>query len=75
MRNKSLGVLSIIFAIFLGCIIIFITNKTIESNKVISIEKENFIKDSIEIEQIKKQLKSYPYDHSEIKDSTVKYVK
>jgi hypothetical protein len=52
--------------------IIFITSKTIEANRVISIERENFIKDSIETEQIKKLLKSYPYDHSEIKDTIVK---
>jgi hypothetical protein len=71
MKSKSSGVLSIIFAIFLGCMIIFITSKTIEANRVISIERENFIKDSIETEQIKKQLRSYPYDHSEIKDTTV----
>jgi hypothetical protein len=72
MRNKPSGVLSITFAIFLGCMIIFITSKTIEANRVISIERENFIKDSIETEQIKKLLKSYPYDHSEIKDTIVK---
>jgi hypothetical protein len=29
------------------------------------------LKDSLEMEYYKKELKSYPYDHSEIKDTTV----
>lgn len=32
-------------------------------------EKFRLMKDSLEVEYYKKQLESYPYDHSEIKDS------
>lgn len=32
-------------------------------------EKYRILKDSLEVEYYKKQLESYPYNHSEIKDS------
>jgi len=43
-------------------------NQDVEDRKeFLRIEK---LKDSLEIEFYKKQLESYPYDHSEIKDTT-----
>lgn len=34
-------------------------------------DRVKYLKDSLEMEYYKKQLESYPYDHSEIKDTTV----
>ena len=41
------------------------------NNRRMSHDRVKYLKDSLEMEYIKKQLESYPYDHSEIKDTTV----
>jgi cell division protein FtsL len=54
--------------IILGITFFFITKtkNTVEKNKI------EYLKDSLEMEYNKKQLETYPFDHSEIKDTTVK---
>jgi hypothetical protein len=41
-------------------------------NVRMSHDRVKYLRDSLEMEYIKKQLETYPYDHSEIKDITVK---
>jgi hypothetical protein len=71
-----------IYLLFLGLSIIsigitfmFISLK--EEEIIIRQEKNRieFVKDSLDTEYNMKQLNSYPFEHSEIKDSTVKYDK
>lgn len=67
-----------LIAILIGLLILFIvlivtsTEKKTVNKEQISHDRLLYIKDSLEMEYIKKQLESYPYDHSEIKDTTVK---
>lgn len=51
--------------------IIFLVNDSPYNSKKMSHGRVKYLKDSLEMEYIKKQLESYPYDHSEIKDTTV----
>jgi hypothetical protein len=51
--------------------IIFLVNDSPYNSKKMSHDRVKYLKDSLEMEYIKKQLESYPYDHSEIKDTTV----
>ena len=61
---------SVLFIIF---ILIIITSIIDSSNKQMTHNKLEFIKDSLETEYYKKQLESYPYDHSKIPtDDTIK---
>ena len=41
------------------------------SNPQMNHDRVKYLRDSLEMEYYKKQLESYPYDHSEIKDTTV----
>jgi hypothetical protein len=41
------------------------------SNSQMNHDRVKYLRDSLEMEYYKKQLESYPYDHSEIKDTTV----
>ena len=41
------------------------------SNLQMNHDRVKYLRDSLEMEYYKKQLESYPYDHSEIKDTTV----
>jgi hypothetical protein len=71
MRSNSFFMLvSVLFVIFISIIITSIIDS---SNKKITHNKLKFIKDSLETEYYKKQLESYPYDHSKIPtDDTIK---
>lgn len=53
-------------------LLIFLPNKKIDTKEKLSHDRIIYLKDSIEMEYLKKQLESYPYNHSEIKDITVK---
>ena len=57
-----------------GMMIVFVTlmfavskNNGIVFDKKLSHDRVKFLRDSLEMEYYKKQLESYPYDHSEIK--------
>ena len=52
--------------------IIFVVNDNSYDSKKMSHDRVRFLKDSLEMEYIKKQLESYQYDHSEIKDTVSK---
>lgn len=59
--------------IFLILSLIIITSRIDLNNKQMTHDKLEFIKDSLETEYYKKQLESYPYDHSKIPtDDTIK---
>jgi hypothetical protein len=62
-----ISILALLFVI----IVLQLTNKTSKDEKMTHNRLE-YLKDSLEMEYYKKQLESYPYDHSEIKDITVK---
>jgi hypothetical protein len=71
MRNRTFALLMVsMMAIF---VIIMFSSKISDggSNPRMSHDRVKYLKDSLEMEYIKKQLESYPYDHSEIKDTTV----
>lgn len=53
--------------IALGLTFILIT--IMQSKKSLSDNRLKYIKDSLETEYHKKQLETYPFDHSEIKDT------
>jgi len=46
--------------------------KMTPKDKKMTHNRLEYLRDSLEMEYYKKQLESYPYDHSEIKDITVK---
>lgn len=50
----------------------FMLTSDSSTNKKMSHDRVRYLKDSLEMEYIKKQLESYPYDHSEIKDTISK---
>jgi hypothetical protein len=57
-------------AIFL--MIIFSSKKSDGGNNSrMSQDRVKYLRDSLEMEYIKKQLETYPYNHSEIKDTTI----
>ena len=64
---KEIGFLLIVMTILVY--VSLAPNQDVEDRKeFLRIER---LKDSLEMEYYKKELKSYPYDHSEIKDTTV----
>jgi hypothetical protein len=52
-------------------VVIMFSSKINNGKPRMSHERISFLRDSLEMEYYKKQLESYPYDHSEIKDTTV----
>ena len=50
----------------------FMLTSDSSTNKKMNHDRVRYLKDSLEMEYIKKQLESYPYDHSEIKDTIYK---
>lgn len=61
--------------LIISVISLIITLTAIYYSKSVNDTKYNemrILKDSLEVEYYKKQLKSYPFNHSEIKDTTVK---
>lgn len=71
MKSSSFFILASI--IFLILSLIIITSRIDLNNKQMTHDKLEFIKDSLETEYYKKQLESYPYDHSKIPtDDTIK---
>jgi hypothetical protein len=70
MRNNSFVILMVTLMILFITIVFtsrFTDKKELESERV------KFLKDSLEIEYYKKELESYPYDHSKIPtDDTIK---
>jgi pyruvate dehydrogenase complex dehydrogenase (E1) component len=70
MRNRAfVTVMSIMMAAFIT--LIFLLRNGPSTSKKMSHDRVKYLRDSLEMEYIKKQLESYPYDHSEIKDTTV----
>lgn len=68
MSNRTfIFVISLIMVLFVSAI--FLKTNTTNSPKVMSHDRIKYLRDSLEMEYIKKQLESYPYDHSEIKDT------
>ena len=51
--------------------LIFLLNNGPSVSKKMGHDRVKYLRDSLEMEYIKKQLESYPHDHSEIKDTTV----
>ena len=70
MRNKSF-VITISLMMLAFVTLVFILNNSSSHSKKMSHDRVKYLRDSLEMEYIKKQLESYPYDHSEIKDTTV----
>ena len=71
MRSNLFFILAGVLFVILVSIII--TSRIDSYNKQITHDKLEFIKDSLETEYYKKQLESYPYDHSKIPtDDTIK---
>jgi hypothetical protein len=71
MRNRTFAILMLSMMI-LFVLIMFASKISDGSGNVrMSHDRIKYLKDSLEMEYIKKQLESYPYDHSEIKDTTV----
>ena len=60
----------IIFMIFILLLIMVAISPNRDVEDLKQIQRMRILKDSLEIEYYKKELKSYPYDHSEIKDTT-----
>jgi len=71
MTNRIFLLVISILALLFVIIVLQLTNKTSKDEKMTHNRLE-YLKDSLEMEYYKKQLESYPYDHSEIKDITVK---
>jgi hypothetical protein len=71
MTNRTFALLMVsMMAIF---VIIMFSSKVSDggSNPQMNHDRVKYLRDSLEMEYYKKQLESYPYDHSEIKDTTV----
>jgi ABC-type glycerol-3-phosphate transport system permease component len=69
MRNSSFFILMGLLMMLFGGIIISIT--IMKNKPKMNHERISFLRDSLEMEYYKKQLESYPFDHSKIKDTTV----
>jgi hypothetical protein len=69
--SNHLGELLIVISLFLTLLLILNLTNQSEKSKKIRREKQEY-KDSLETEYYKKMLKSYPYEHSKITDSTMK---
>jgi uncharacterized membrane protein len=69
MKNNFFIILILILSIIVTVgTIILLSNYNSKRNKRMSYDEITFLNDSLEMEYIKKQLESYVYDHSEIKD-------
>ncbi len=72
MKRISENMKEIGFLLIVMTILVYVSlapNQDVEDRKeFLRMER---LKDSLEMEYYKKELKSYPYDHSEIKDTTV----
>jgi hypothetical protein len=51
--------------------LVFLSTDKPSVNRRMDHDRVKYLRDSLEMEYYKKQLESYPYDHSEIKDTTV----
>lgn len=72
--SPKIGLIGILIGLSILFIVLIVTStekKTINKEQI-SHDRLLYIKDSLEMEFYKKQLESYPYDHSEIKDTTIK---
>lgn len=70
MRNNTFFVsMGLMMAAFVTLVFLFTDNPSM--NKKMDHDRVKYLRDSLEMEYYKKQLESYPYDHSEIKDTTV----
>jgi hypothetical protein len=71
MTNRTFAIFMVsMMAIF---VIIMFSSKVSDggSNPQMNHDRVKYLRDSLEMEYYKKQLESYPYDHSKIKDTTV----
>jgi hypothetical protein len=71
--KENLG--KILFFVSFGAILFIISinaNYDVDANK--QQQRIQYVKDSLETEYYKKELESYPYNHSEIKDTTKKVI-
>jgi hypothetical protein len=68
MTNRTFFiVMSIMMLLFVTGVLLLSTRKKMTHNRLV------YLKDSLEMEYYKKQLESYPYDHSKIPtDDTIK---
>lgn len=64
----TIGIMSLLFSAGLIVYSKRVKQKTIYQKY----DEIRYQKDSLEVELYKRQLESYPFDHSEIKDTTVK---
>jgi hypothetical protein len=72
MKQIKENLKEVIFFLVVMMLLLYVAitpNQDVERGKE-ALRLENH-KDSLEMEYYKKELKSYPYDHSEIKDTTV----
>jgi hypothetical protein len=70
MRNNTFFVLmGLIMVAFVTLVFLFTDKPSV--NRRMDRDRVKYLRDSLEMEYYKKQLESYPYDHSEIKDTTV----
>lgn len=70
MRNNTFFVLMGLMMVAFVTLVFLFTDKQY-MNKKMDHDRVKYLRDSLEMEYYKKQLESYPYDHSEIKDTTV----
>lgn len=67
MRNREFVGL-VIASILFGFIVSGLYTSTIQKREIITYEEQHF-KDSLEIEYYKKQLETYPFEHSKIPEN------
>jgi hypothetical protein len=70
MRNNTFFVLMGLMMVAFVTLVFLFTDKP-SVNRRVDRDRVKYLRDSLEMEYYKKQLESYPYDHSEIKDTTV----
>jgi hypothetical protein len=70
MRNNTFFVLMGLMMVAFVTLVFLFTDKS-SVNIRMDHDRVKYLRDSLEMEYYKKQLESYPYDHSEIKDTTV----
>jgi hypothetical protein len=70
MRNNTFFVLMGLMMVAFVTLVFLFTDKPY-MNKRMDHDRVKYLRDSLEMEYYKKQLESYPYDHSKIKDTTV----
>jgi hypothetical protein len=72
MKQIKENLKEVIFFLVVMMLLLYVAirpNQDVERGK--EVLRLEHLKDSLEMEYYKKELKSYPYDHSEIKDTTV----